>query len=193
MSSTLGIDRPPAPPEPPRTGSRVVAIALLILALIVLVSGLAVWIGLRYIARNVQVRVEEGSGGKKEVSIKTPVASLEVTKGVSEARLGLPIYPGAKRLEGDEGATLNFEFGREKNLGVLAVKFETSDSVEKVRDFYRERLGSEPKKPAEKAHGNEIVFELKAEHDEKIVALKSRGAGTEIALVRVTHAEDSTN
>ena len=49
--------RAPVPPQPPRTGSHVVAIALLTLALIVLVCVLAVWMGLRFLSLSVKVQV----------------------------------------------------------------------------------------------------------------------------------------
>src|SRR6266567_1121688 len=62
---------PPAAPVPPRSGSNVLAIVLLSLALIVVVSALAVWIGLRFLTHNVQVHVNQDGGARQEVSIKT--------------------------------------------------------------------------------------------------------------------------
>jgi hypothetical protein len=193
MSSAPVPPRPPVPPPPPRTGSHIVAIALLILALIILVSGMAVWIGLRYLSRHVQIQVEEGARGKKEVSIKTPLGSLEVQKEVNEARLGLPIYPGAKRVADKDSATVSLDFPGEQSVGILVAKFETPDRREKVRDFYRDRLGSEVTKFTEKNHEGKTVFEIKYHDQEKVVALEDSGAGTRITLLRVSHTPDEGN
>jgi len=185
--------RPPAPPAPPRSSSHIVAIALLILALIVVVSFIAVWTGLRFLSRTVRVSVEEGGGGKKEVSIKTLVGSLEVRESVDESRLGLPIYPGATRLENEGSATVSLDLPHEENLRVLAVKFESPDPLEKVRDFYKERLGSEVTRFVERTKHGATVFEIKREGQEKVVVLESRHGRTEIQLVRVTHGREETN
>jgi hypothetical protein len=193
MSSSPLPPRPAVPPPPPRTGSHVVAITLLILALIILVSGMAVWIGLRYLAHHVQVEVEEGARGKKEVSIKTPLGSLEVQKEVNEARLGLPIYPGAKRVTDKDSASVSLDFAGEESVRIVVAKYETSDPREKVREFYKSRLGSEVTKFTEKNREGKTVFEIKRPDQEKVVALEDAGAGTRIALVRVSHAPDETN
>jgi hypothetical protein len=185
--------RPPVAPPPPRSGSHILAIVLLVLALIVLVSVVTVWTGLRFLARSVQVQVEGGAGGKKEVSIKTPVGSLEVRSDISEAQLGLPIYPGAKRMKDKDSATVNLGLPGKQNLRIVAAKFETADPLEKVRDFYKHRLGSEVTKFTEKNQEGNTVFEIKHDDQEKVVALESKGTGTQIALLRVTHAPDETN
>jgi hypothetical protein len=193
MSSTPLPPRAPVPPPPPRTGSHVVAIALLILALIILVSGMAVWIGLRYLSQHVQVQVAESGRGKKEVSIKTPLGSLEVQKDVNEARLGLPIYPGAKRVTDNDSATVSLDFPGEQNVRILVAKFETPDKREKVTDFYKERLGSEVTKFTEKDQEGKTAFEIKRHDLEKVVALENSGVGTRIVLVRVSHTPDEGN
>ena len=84
----------PQPPEPPRS-SHWVAIALLSLALIIVVSGITILLGLRFLSHNLNLSVHETGKG---VDIKTPVGSFDVRKEVSEAQLGLPIYPGSERL-----------------------------------------------------------------------------------------------
>jgi hypothetical protein len=55
-----------------------------LLALIVLVSGIAVWSGLKFLSHSLRVQVEEKGGGHKEVSINTPVGSIEVHHEVNE-------------------------------------------------------------------------------------------------------------
>lgn len=193
MATTPQPLRPPAPPAPPRSESHIVAIALLILALIVLVSAIAVWTGFRFLARNVQVQVQEGGGGKKEVSIKTPFGALEVQHDANEASLGLPIYPGATRIKSDGSATVNVDIAGEQNLRVVAAKFETPDPLEKVKDFYQARLGNQVTKFIEKSAEGKTVFEIKRRGLEKVVALRGVGDHTRIELVRVAHGREEGN
>jgi hypothetical protein len=185
--------RGPAGPPPPRTGSHILTIALLFLALIIVVSVATVWVGLRFLARGVSVDVQEHEAGRKEVSIKTPVGSMEVSQDVNEARLGLPIYPGAERLRDQDSANLNFSFGGEAGLRLVVAKFETPDPPEKVREFYKQRLGGDVTRFVEKDSEGKTVFEIKRRGQEKIVALESRGGGTRIALVRVNHGPSEVN
>ncbi len=187
MATTPRIPRAPVAPPAPRTGAHIVAIALLVLALIVLVSIIAVWGGLRYLSHKVQVQVEEGGGGRKEVSIKTPLGSLEVRKEISEASLGLPLYPGAMRLKDEDSATVNINIAGRENVRVVAAKYETSDPLIRVRDFYRQRLGNQVTKFTESDPEGKCVFEIKRDEQEKVVALKSLDGKTRIELVRVAH------
>jgi len=182
----------PMPPSP-RTASHLLAIALLALALIVFVSVLTIWVGLRFLARGVSVKVDDSGPGAKQVSIKTPVGSLAVAQDVNEARLGLPIYPGAKRVKGDGTAQLDLDFADEANLQVTAAKFETPDDLLTVRAFYRERLGKDVTQLIEKDREGKTVFEIKRSGQQKIVALRASGRGTEIQLVRVIHGASETH
>ncbi len=193
MATSPQPPRPPAPPQPPESRSHLVTIALLLLALIVLVGGMAVWGGLRFLSNAVHVQVENQSGGKKEVSIKTPLGSLEVNKDVNEASLGLPIYPGATRIKENGSATVNLDIADEAKLHVLAGKFETPDSVDKVRAFYHDHLGDQVTKFKEKDEEGKTVFELKHDKQDKIVALKSSGDKTVIELVRVSEGQSEAN
>jgi len=183
----------PAAPPPPRTGSHIVVIVLLLLALIIVVSVATVWVGLRFITRGVSVNVQDGDSGRKEVSIKTPVGSMEVSQDVDESRLGLPIYPGAQRLKDQDSANVNFSFGGETGLRLVVAKFETPDPLGKVRDFYKQRLGGDVTRFVEKDSEGKTVFEIKRSGQEKVVALESRGGGTRIALVRVNHGPTEAN
>jgi len=194
MATSSQPPRPPIPPSLPRTGSHLVAIALLTLALIVLVAGLAVWTSLRFLSRTVQVQVGEGTGGKKEIALKTPVGSLDLDIGgeVDEARLALPVYPGAKRVK-KEGATVNLDLPGEASVRVAAAAFETPDRLEKVKEFYKERLGSAVTKFTERNQEGKTVFEIKRRGEEKAVELGDVGGGTRIELARVTHGPEETN
>jgi hypothetical protein len=185
--------RPPMPPQPPRSGSPIVIIVLLSLALIVVVAGVAVWAVLHVISSNVRVQVDQAGGGKKEVSIKTPIGSLAVQHDVNEASLGLPIYPGATRVKDSDSATVSIDIADEAKLRVVAAKFETSDSYEKVQAFYHERLGDQVTKYREKDAEGKTVFEIKHEKQQKVVALKSKGDWTVIELVHVSQGRGEGN
>ncbi len=185
--------RPPQPPQAPQSSSHIVAIALLVLALIVVIAGMAVWGGLRFLSSAVHVQVQQADSGKKEVSIKTPLGSLEVHPDVNEASLGLPIYPGATRVPDQESATVNIDIADEAKVRVRAGKFETPDSVDKVRAFYHDRLGDQVTKYKEKDEEGKTVFEIKHDKQEKVVALKSQGDKTLIELVRVSQGHEEGN
>jgi len=185
--------RPPAPPQPPGSRSNFVVIALLLLALLVLVGGIAVWAGLHFLSSAVHVHVEQAGGGKEDVSIKTPLGSLEVKQEVNEASLGLPIYPGATRIKEHDSATVNIDIADQAKVRILAGKFETPDSVDKVIAFYHDRLGDQVTRYKEKDEEGKTVFEIKHDKQDKVVALKSDGGKTVIELVRVSEGKPEAN
>jgi hypothetical protein len=205
----------PLPPAPPRSSSNVLAIALLVLGLIILLSGIALWGGLRFLTRAVKVHVSDGAD-RKEVSIKTPFGGIEVNKGaeVTAANLGLPIYPGAKPLTDDGSASVSLGLPGENSLHIVAAKFETSDSFAKVRDFYQNRLtatvGPFTKKGKIDSDHDELdkgemgnffgvdsdgktVFKIKRQDDERVAALKDEWGSTRIELVRVRKNSGEAN
>ena len=185
--------RPPAPPQPPGNRSHFVVIALLLLALIVVAGGISFLVGLRFLSNAVHINVDQGGGGKKQLSIKTPLGSLEVNPDVNEAGLGLPIYPGAIPLKEHDSATVNLDIADEAKLRVLAGKFETPDSLEKVVAFYHARLGDQVTSFKEKNGEGKTVFEIKHDKQTKVVALKSNGDKTVIELVRVSEGVPEAN
>ncbi len=185
--------RPPSPPQSPGNRSHFVVIALLILALIVVAGGIGVLVGLRFLSTAVHINVDQGGGGKKQVSIKTPLGSLEVNPEVNEASLGLPIYPGATPLKDHDSATVNLDIAGKAKLRVLAGKFESPDSLDKVVAFYHERLGDQVTSFKEKNEEGKTVFEIKHDKQTKVVALKSNGDKTVIELVRVSEGVPEAN
>lgn len=192
MSASPNPPRPPEPPPPPRSNSHILAIALLVLALIVVAGGLMIYTGVSILSRSVKVQVDQ-SAGKKEVSIKTPLGSLEVHPEVDVDRIGLPLYPGATRVQGEDSATVNINIAGEHNVRVLAGKFETRDPIDKVRDYYHAQLGDQVTRYTEKNQEGKTIFEIKRNDQEKVVALKAEGDRTRIELVRVAHAQDEGN
>jgi hypothetical protein len=188
--------RAPEPPAAPHSGSHIVAIVLLILALIIVVCGVTLYTGVRFLSNGVKVQVDKSQEGQKDVAITTPVGNFKVHKeadGFTEGRLHLPIYPGAQRLGGDDSASLSLEFPGQNEMRLAVAKFQTPDDINKVEGFYQERIGKEVTKLVRRDSQGKIVFEIKNKDDERIVALKENADGTRIEMVHVVHGEKEVN
>jgi hypothetical protein len=188
--------RVPEAPAPPRSGSHIVAIVLLILALIIVVCGITLYTGVRFLSQGVKVQVNKDQAGQKDVSIKTPVGNFEVHKDtgdVTEARMGLPIYPGAQHVTDDGSASVTMEFPGQNRMRLAAGKFQTSDDFDKVEKFYQDRIGSQVTKFTQRDGQGKTVFEIKSKDDERIVALKHLMTGTQIELVHIVHGQNQVN
>lgn len=163
-------------------------------------------------------RNAEGSENK-DVDIRTPLGSLSVRQTADAKDTGLALYPGAtpkKDSDHEGGANVNISsslFG----VKVVAVKFQSDDSPEKIMGFYRKEMGRYGKvvectggfnlnfHPREKhdrdaevtCNSNErsdssYKQELKVgtENNQRIVAVKPSGKGSEFALVYVRAHDD---
>ena len=80
----------------------------------------------------------------KKVEISTPFGNLKVNNQVDPKETGLPLYPGARQVarENDHdssAANVNIAVG-DFSLKVVAVKFESDDSADKVLNFYRDKV-----------------------------------------------------
>jgi hypothetical protein len=171
----------------------------------------------------VSTRNSDKEDGKesKDVDIRTPLGSLSVHKGgLDPKETGLALYPGSQvksdtKDDGDSGANVNISsslFG----LKLAVLKYQTSDSPDKVLNFYRKDL-SRYGKVLECSGGFNMAFhrhdrdsevtcedhasnheykqELKVgtENNQRIVAVKPSGKGTEFVLVYVrAHDEKDT-
>ncbi len=88
---------------------------------------------------------EQRSGDNKEkkVEINTPFGGMKINTQVDPRETGLPVYPGARQMPGDEhdskSANVNIAVG-DFALKVVAVKFESDDSPDKVLAFYRDKV-----------------------------------------------------
>jgi hypothetical protein len=94
-------------------------------------------------ACNVNVK-KNGEGQDKKVYIETPIGGLHVSKGADVRDIGLPVYPGARRKEGDDdgqekSANVNISsslFG----LRVVAIEYLSDDPPDKVVAYYTDQL-----------------------------------------------------
>lgn len=92
------------------------------------------------------ITVDDKDKKNQKVDIQTPMGSLKVNTKVDPKEIGLAIYPGARQVSAesdhnDSSANVNISsamFG----VKVIAAKFQTDDSPDKVLQFYRKELGT---------------------------------------------------
>lgn len=169
---------------------------------------------------SVSTHDDKGKGGK-DVDIRTPLGSLSVHKGpVDPKETGLAAYPGAQPKvsndDDDSSANVNISsslFG----MKLAVLKYESSDPPDKVLGFYRKEM-SRYGKVVDCTGGFNMSFhrhekdsevtcsddgrshesykqELKVgtENNQRIVAVKPSGKGTEFVMVYVrAHDEKDT-
>ena len=92
-----------------------------------------------------RIHVDKGANGEdKKVQVDTPFGGVHVnTDQLTASDLGLPVYPGAEAVRGDEkhkSADVHLGFG-EWTLRVRVVSYATGDSREQVTAFYKKALG----------------------------------------------------
>jgi hypothetical protein len=187
--------RPPGPARPEHSPGKILLIVGLVLATIIAASVFAIYIGIRILTHNISIRQAQGASGTKEVSIRTPVGNIRIHHG-AEANLGLlglPAYPGAKRVTDDGNATVTANFAGRRLVGVLAAKFETDDPIQKVTNFYQNQLSGTVSRYIRKDSEGKTVFEIKTPGQEKIVALGKKDGGTRIELVKIVQGNNESN
>jgi hypothetical protein len=124
---------------------------------------------------------------KKEILIKTPWGGLKAAATPDPSRLGLPVYPGARFIKDQESDSFSFDLSikGKPDVRFIVGKFETPDGIEKVRDFYRKKLGKEVTKFIEKTDEGGMAFEMKGKSESKFVQLKNVSGRTQIDLLRL--------
>ena len=110
---------------------KIILIVVGVIVCLGLLSAMAFTFGVWRLSRSVHV----GRNGDVVVATPNGTVSTGDSSAVSEADLGVPIYPGASRREG--GMQINSTTG-----SMVTVLFSTPDPVSKVVDFYRAKLGN---------------------------------------------------
>jgi len=156
---------------------------------------------------------EKDNGKKNDVDIRTPFGSLKVQEGHTDVKdTGLALYPGARAKKDfdQEHHSANVDISSSLfGLKVVALKFESDDAPDKVLAFYRKEMGKFGKvvdctgggfsmnfhhhdKDAEvtcdsNGSSHEYREELKVgtENNQRVLAVKPSGTGSEFALVYV--------
>ncbi len=136
---------PPAPP-PSKGGSSTLKIILIVVAVIIGLGILGIatvgFIGYR-IAKSAHI-----SQNGDNVKVETPFGSMETNKDPAQAAkdLGVDIYPGAVP---QKNGTATMTFG---NMHTVTATFESSDSVDKVCDFYKAKFPSSTMTTSDQNH-----------------------------------------
>ncbi|HSC07821.1 MAG TPA: hypothetical protein VLD59_13420 [Steroidobacteraceae bacterium] len=147
----------------------------------------------------------QGEGQNKNVDVHTVFGDISVRTSDKGVDTGLPVYPGAKLLQGDsdESGSADVNVGTSfVGVHVKAAKYESKDAPQAVVDFYRDELGKfgtvvacngdvnfegEPKQPVckEDSGSGEIQLVTGTEDNHRMVSVKPRGAGSEFAVVAI--------
>ena len=93
-----------------------------------------------YVADNTRVTECDAHG---VTTVETPFGSIRVRESrLDPTALGVPLYPGAIRdPDSHKLADFHLDFGHHhKDFAVAAACYRTSDSVDRVTAFYRDRL-----------------------------------------------------
>ncbi|MBK9171134.1 MAG: hypothetical protein IPM24_27255 [Bryobacterales bacterium] len=157
-----------------RRGGALAAILWTLAVLVVIALGAAYYVGSRWLP-NVQVtRSPDG----KIVEVETPGGSIRVEPkaGLTPRHFGVPLYPGATPVEGKEkSAAVQIDIqGVSKDVAVSKAEYETTDSLDQVKAFYREEL------PHWLVTGDS--FEFHEGGHRRVIALRRAGTGTRILL-----------
>jgi hypothetical protein len=166
------------------------------------------------------IHVDDKDKYAKKVDIHTPLANLKVDTSQTSTDNGIPIYPGAtpRPSEGDNQHRANVNISAMGfGVKVIANEYVTSDSPDKVKDFYLDKLkrfgnvlecngtgeggghqgdwNDEADKPVSCGKGKGPGWELKTgtEHNQHLVAINPDGSGTRFGTVLIKiHGKEST-
>ena len=165
-----------------RRGGALAGIMLMVLVLGALGIAALVTTGL-YVADHVSVTETSARG---ETTVETPFGTVRVRENsrLDPKHMGVPIYPGAVRQDDSRKlASFHFDFGDvHKTFALSAAEYRTSDSVERVTDFYREQL---PHWLFSQKEDGGIQLSFTKHGYKRLVAIYEDGGETRIALASV--------
>jgi hypothetical protein len=130
------------------------------------------------------IKVRESHAGN-EVQVDTPLGSVHVQQhreGGPESA-GMPTYPGSKSLRNENASVdLSAIFG-DKDLHVVAGKWETTDPIDKVQKYYEDKFPD----MSVIQHSGKVEMHSSDGHGKRVIVLRRVGGhgGTEIALASV--------
>jgi hypothetical protein len=164
---------PPAPPASQGGGSSALKIILIIIAIIVGLGILSVGAFSFFVYRVAKSAHVSQNGDN--VKIETPFGNISANdpdQAIKE--LGVDVYPGAQvQKQGTASATL---FG----VHTVTANFESSDSVDKVCDFYKTKF---PNANIKSSDQNQCSIVAGAQGNSTTVSIQSRGDGCRFQIV----------
>ena len=170
--------QPIAPGPPPSSGSSsALKVVLIIVGVIVLIGVLGVAtigiIGYR-IAKNAKVS-QKGDN----VKIETPFGNMETSSDPQKTAedLGVEIYPGAQV---QKSGAASVTFG---SIHTVTANFESSDSVDKVCDFYRAKFPGATVQSSDQTHCSIVAS---GSGNSTTITADSRADGSSFQIVAVT-------
>jgi len=171
-----GVTSAPLPPPPPASqggGSSALKIILIIIAIIVGLGILSVGAFSFFVYRVAKSAHVSQNG--ENVKIETPFGNISANdpdQAIKE--LGVDVYPGAQvQKQGTASATL---FG----VHTVTANFESSDSVDKVCDFYKTKF---PNANIRSSDQNQCSIVAGAQGNSTTVSIQSRGDGCRFQIV----------
>jgi hypothetical protein len=130
------------------------------------------------------IKVHESRAGN-EVQVETPFGSVHVHQGTNgrPESVGMPLYPGAKPLRNGQSATVDLSeiFGGDKDLHIVAGKWETRDPIDKVQKYYEDKFPD----MSVIQHSDRVEMHSIDGRGKRVILLRDRGGATEIALASV--------
>ncbi|MGB9254578.1 MAG: hypothetical protein WCC25_07070 [Candidatus Korobacteraceae bacterium] len=132
------------------------------------------------------ISVDDKDKKDGNVDIKTPFANLKVDSSEKAADNGIPVYPGAHLRPPDKDGdnhSANINMGAMGfGLKVIAAEYETSDSPDKVKTFYEDKMKRFGGVLTCNGHsgGSDIHFSKNKKDDGKLSCSDTSGNGWEI-------------
>ena len=124
------------------------------------------------------------SGTGDDVRVETPFGSVHVSQNQSgqPETAGMPIYPGAKPRKNRENAVVDLSSALgDKDLHIVAGKWETADPIDKVRKFYEDKFPD----MSVIQHPGRVEMHSANRGGKRVIVLYDRGNATEISLASV--------
>jgi hypothetical protein len=169
---------PPAPPASTGGGTSTLKIILLIIAIIVGLGILSVGAFSFFVYRVAKSARVSHDG--QHVKVETPFGNMETSKDPEQAAkdLGVDIYPGA---QAQKTGNASMTFG---NMHTVTASFQSSDSADKICDFYKSRLPNATSTSAQNRCN--VIFSDQQNNHMITVNVQSDGDTSKIQIASVT-------
>jgi len=177
------VQPPPAPAAPPKGGSSALKVVLIVVAVIVGIGILGMvtcGIVLHRIAKSSHV-TQEGD----KVKVETPFGTINANDPEQAVKdLGVDVYPGA---QAQKAGSADLTFG---GIHTVTANFTSSDSADKVCNFYKSKFPAATVKSADENHCTIV-----SEDPKNVVTINVQASGdtTKFQIASVTKKGASSN